>query len=216
MYQFYIDGTLLPVTPDQIQTKIKNQNKTVNLINDGEVSILKYPGLTEFEFDIMLPQQEYPFAVYEDGFHDATQYLNILESLKVEKRPFWFKVIRLQPGNDRLFDTEMLVSLEEYTIKENASDGMDLIVPVKLKQYRQYGTRRLLPDDPGQDNQSVSKDKKRISKKPVKSYTVKKGDNLWKICKKELGKGSLCWEVARKNKIKNPNLIYPGQIITLE
>lgn len=48
-----------------------------------------------------------------------------------------------------------------------------------------------------------------------KTYVVKKGDNLWNICKKELGDGSKFGELAKKNGISNPSLIYPGQVIKL-
>lgn len=40
-YSFYLDGVLLPIAPSKLQTKIKNQNKTINLINDGEVTRLE-------------------------------------------------------------------------------------------------------------------------------------------------------------------------------
>ena len=43
MYSFYLDNVLLPITPKQLQVKIKNQNKTVELINFGQVNILKTP-----------------------------------------------------------------------------------------------------------------------------------------------------------------------------
>ena len=46
-------------------------------------------------------------------------------------------------------------------------------------------------------------------------YVVKKGDNLWNIGKKELGDGSKFGELAKKNGISNPSLIYPGQVIKL-
>jgi len=36
MYQFYLDGELLPVAPEKLTVKIGNQNKTLTLIN-GEV-----------------------------------------------------------------------------------------------------------------------------------------------------------------------------------
>lgn len=47
------------------------------------------------------------------------------------------------------------------------------------------------------------------------SYTVVKGDCLWTICKKFYGDGSLAYKLATANGIKNPNLIYPGQVLTL-
>ena len=47
------------------------------------------------------------------------------------------------------------------------------------------------------------------------SYTVVKGDSLWAVCKKTYGDGSLAYKLATANNIKNPNLIYPGQVLTL-
>lgn len=43
--------------------------------------------------------------------------------------------------------------------------------------------------------------------------TVKKGDTLWGIAQRTLGSGARWREIyeANKSKIKNPNLIYPGQ-----
>ena len=42
-----------------------------------------------------------------------------------------------------------------------------------------------------------------------------KGDCLWTICKRFYGDGSLAYKLATANNIKNPNLIYPGQVLTL-
>ena len=46
-------------------------------------------------------------------------------------------------------------------------------------------------------------------------YVVKSGDNLWGISKRFYGRGDLCHIIAKENKIKKPNLIYPGQVIWL-
>ena len=61
-YHVYLKKCLLPVAPSKIQVKVNSQDKTVSLINDGEVSILKQPGLKDIEFEFMLPQLPYPFA----------------------------------------------------------------------------------------------------------------------------------------------------------
>ena len=48
-------------------------------------------------------------------------------------------------------------------------------------------------------------------------YTVQKGDSLWKIAQKTLGSGAK-WSAiyeANKDNIKNPSLIYPGQVFHL-
>lgn len=49
------------------------------------------------------------------------------------------------------------------------------------------------------------------------TYAVVKGDSLWKIAKAAYGKGSM-WKViyeANKDLIKNPNLIYIGQVLEI-
>lgn len=49
------------------------------------------------------------------------------------------------------------------------------------------------------------------------TYTVVSGDCLWNIAKKFYGSGAQYVKIynANKNIIKNPNLIYPGQVLTI-
>lgn len=50
-----------------------------------------------------------------------------------------------------------------------------------------------------------------------RKYTVKKGDCLWNIAKKYYGSGAQYTKIynANKDKIKNPNLIYVGQVFII-
>lgn len=57
--------------------------------------------------------------------------------------------------------------------------------------------------------------KEEPKKVPDKAYTVSKGDNLWNIAKKFCKKATDCWEIAKFNGIKNPDLIYPNQKINI-
>lgn len=137
-YQIYLDKILLPVTPEKIQIKHTNQNKTINLINDGEYSILKQKGLSEISFDALIPSVTYPFAVYKNGFITIDTYLKALDEL--ENKSFKLKIIRQKPKSS-LHGTEMLVSLESYTIKEDADYGFDTIVSISLKEYKECVTK---------------------------------------------------------------------------
>lgn len=49
------------------------------------------------------------------------------------------------------------------------------------------------------------------------TYTVVKGDCLWNIAKRFYGSGAQYTKIYNANKdiIKNPNLIYPGQVLTI-
>lgn len=50
-----------------------------------------------------------------------------------------------------------------------------------------------------------------------RTYTVKRGDTLWKIAKQFYGNGALYTKIydANTNKIANPNLIYVGQVFVI-
>lgn len=49
------------------------------------------------------------------------------------------------------------------------------------------------------------------------TYTVQSGDSLWKISERFYGNGARWKEIyeANKDKIENPNLIYPGQTFVI-
>ncbi|KAE9633711.1 LysM peptidoglycan-binding domain-containing protein [Defluviitalea raffinosedens] len=215
MYSFYMDGILLPVPPSQFTVKINNKNKTYDLINLGEINVLKMVGLTDIDFEVLLPGVKYPFAVYEGGFKEPSFYLAKFEQLKVNQKPFQFIVSRFSPAGEYLFDTNMQVGMESYTIKESAENGQDILVSIKLKQYKEYATKVLKIVKQNTAIAAAKVETQRLAKEPAKTYTVKAGDTLWAICKKQLGNGDKYKEIAALNGIKNPNLIYPGQVLKL-
>ena len=106
MYSFYLDNVLLPITPEKLQIKIKNQNKTVELINFGEANILKSPGLSEISFEFVVPMiNKYPFA---RDVQSADYYLSLMEKLKTDLKPFKFAVLRQIGNNKTQFSTARL------------------------------------------------------------------------------------------------------------
>lgn len=230
-YDFYLDGVQLPIPPPKLEIKVTNKNKTVDLINTGEVNILKKEGLSEISFEAEFTHNKLPF--YRGQFKDVQFFLSKLELLKTDCKPFQFIVSR-EMGGKVLFNTNMKVSLEEYNIVEDADNGSDTKVAIKLKQYRDYSTKKLVPATPEKTNYGrtphpVMKPKEfrpDSSNKPNgKTYTVKAGDSLWSICQKQLGNGSLYKKVYELNKSmmdkanKGKNLskytIYKGQVLKL-
>ncbi len=190
-YKVFIDDLLIP-TPGEIAVKVKNKNKTMTLINEGEVNILKSAGLTEFDFKYIDP-------------HGRT--VDKLTSLKEAKKPFFLKIVR-----PSVFDTEMLVSLEDFSFKDVDKHIRDQVVSVKFKQYRDYKTKTLTIID--ENTASVEKPREEESspkpKGELKTHIVKSGDTLWALAKKYYDDGSLYNKIAEANNIDKPNLINQG------
>lgn len=227
-YTFYLDEMKLPVTPSTLKTKIKNNNKTITLINEGEVNLLKSAGLTDVSFSFLIPAYAYHFAEEYQGIEN---YLNKLESLKTGQEPFQFIVYRESVGGTVLFKTDMTVSLEDYEIEETADNGNDLTINVNLKQYREFGTKKLKTKKKAGKTTVQAKSGNRAKKKStaVASYKVKSGDTLWSIAKKQLGSESK-WKTlyslnksviestAKKHGYRsssNGHWIFPGTVLKL-
>ena len=98
----------------------------------------------------------------------------------------------------------------EYTVKFVEAQEIT-ITAVKNKKSSKKTTKKA--------RKKSKKSKKQTSKsKPsTRTYTVKSGDCLWRIAQSMLGSGSRYNEIynMNKNKISNPNLIYPGQVLTI-
>lgn len=221
-YDVYLKNCLLPVTPEKIQTKINNNNKTVNLINEGEINILKQAGLTDIEFECEIPQVRHPYAVYKSGFKDAGYFFSIFEELKTSKKPFQFIVCRKTPAGKKLLNTNIKVSMEDYKITEDAKNGFDFKVQFKLKQWREYGTKTINITIVASKPTAAAGLSRETNNSPAptsaQSYTVVSGDCLWNIAKKFYGDGSKYTVIYDANKGViggNPNLIYPGQVLTI-
>lgn len=220
MYYFYLDKLLLPIAPEKLQLKIGNNNKTLTLINEGEINILKKAKLTDIEFDVLLPNVKYPFATYSGNFQNASYFLENIEKLKTSEKPFQFIVSRKMPSGKILFDTNIKVSLEDYTISEDVEEGFDVKVSIKLKQYKDYSTKTVQITIKQERPRPVvvqTPSRPATTAPTTRTYTVVRGDCLWNIAKKYYGNGSQYTRIynANRDKIKNPSLIYPGQVFVI-
>ena len=211
MYKCFLGGIELP-TPAKLTVKIKGQNQTMTLLNGTEINILKSPGLSQISLPLVLPML--------GGDKTPDCYLSLLEKLKTQKKPTRFVMTRAMPNGHILFDTNMKVSVEDYTITEDAKNGPDVSVNVSMKQFNDYGTRVLNVvklSDGSSSAESGENGREADNAPSAGTYTVKSGDCLWLIAKKFYGNGAKYTKIfdANRDKIKNPNRIFVGQVLTI-
>lgn len=211
-YTCYLGGALWP-TPEKLQVKIKGKNKTLVLLNEGEVNFLRAPGLTELTVPFDLPMLT--------GTQSPDYYMGLLERLKTNKETTQFMLVRVSPSGGMLFDTNIKVSVEDYNITEDGKKGLDVAVDVNLKQWRDYGTKTVTVEEPKAESTTptvtVEKERDASTAPTAKTYTVTAGDSLWAIAAKYYGNGADYNKIfnANTDKISNPNLIYVGQVLTI-
>lgn len=203
----------LPIAPSNLTISVNGRNESVDLMNEGEVNLLKSPGLTEISFTALIPQVgKYPFTTVNEPIDTYVHFLNdMLET----KKPFRFVVVRTA-GTKLLFDTNLKVSCEGYEMKESAENGFDVELDISLKQYRDFGTKTITLVTV-KTTKKTDKTTTTTTKTPVKTaaktetkrstkttwnrkYTIKKGDTLWALAKKYLGNGSKWKKIYDANK----------------
>lgn len=233
-YNFYFkDGSdvlTFPITPSELSIKVGSNNKVVTLISEGDINILKSPSLIEVEFEARFPMRKYPYSREVSNFQT---YYDKFKELKEDKRPFRFIVARTTPKGKRTWDTNLLMALEEFEISESADEGDDVLVTFSLKQYKEYGVKRMNVNDYGtsKPTATVTKEDRSTDNKTAttQTYTVKSGDCLWNIAKKYYGNGSKYTAIYNANKSaieadakkhgksssSNGHWIYPGLVLTI-
>lgn len=209
---FYLsDGKrrlLFPINPQQVTATTAARLITYESISLGQFSLPRGSIPTQFSWEGVLPgalrnsafvkswQDPKTLLGYLSGWRSSNQKLRLL--------------ITETPINHDVYITNL-----EHTWLGGHGDAQYNITLVE--------SRSLLVTEGGQKNTaSSSKSTNGTSARPVppspKTYTVKQGDNLWGIAKKNLGSGSRHAEIYNLNKKiigSDPSKIKPGQVLRL-
>lgn len=197
---------MLPVLPETISWRCGSYNESVKISGLGEITVMQNRPAYVFSFSSFFPQ--YKFSdISSGGFTQPSVFCQRILAWKNSDKPVHFMVVGA--------NINMFCTIEEFDMSENGGDVGTIHYSIKLKEYREAVVRQVKIKDGGA---FVSDADKRVDNTVVpETYTVVKGDCLWNIAKKYLGSGSKWREIynLNKDKIKNANLIYPGQVLKM-
>lgn len=196
----------LPVAPAEFNLSESVNIENENINNLGEVGLYGGNNLQKIELASFFPKKYHPYCQYKN-IKKPYDCVNFINQSKEKGEP-----VRLLITGSNI-NKEFLIESFEYGEKDGTGDVYFTINFVEYKIIKIPKVKK------SSSSSSPSKKPSRPSKKPSKNkkYTVKKGDCLWNIAKKFYGKGSLYKKIynANKSKIKNPNRIYPGQVLII-
>ena len=131
MYHYFIGDMELPLAPEKYTLRLPPANQTVRLADGRELNLLRPLGLREISFELLLPY----FA--ECPVQRPIYYLNRLAEWAESGEPRRLIIYRSLPSGEEIFNTSLLVSLEEYQVLEAADLGFDVRVSLRLKEYQE-------------------------------------------------------------------------------
>ena len=207
----------LPVNPEEIETSSAQAIEKYEILKLGQIAIPTHLELKEYNFEAEFPHNPLHYVETSGDFRDSDFYLRLFEQWRQKKEP-----VRFIASNGIGDDINTLVLIEELTITERAGEEGDKYISFRLLEYREFGKKAVVVTTPTPAGTVIAVAKKEepapaVNPKSNGTHVVQSGDTLWAIAKKYYGNGNQYPKIvnANKDKIKNPNLIYPGQKLVI-
>lgn len=205
----------LPVNPEEIETSSAQTIEKYEMLKLGQIAIPTHMELKEYSFETEFPHRPLHYVETSGDFRDPDFYLKLFEQWRQEKAP-----VRFIASNGIGDDINTLVLIEELTVIEKAGEEGDKYVSFQLLEYREFGKKMVVVITDESVPTAVAKKEEpapSVNPKSNGTHIVQPGDTLWAIAKKYYGNGNQYPRIvnANKDKIKNPNLIFPGQQLVI-
>ena len=202
----------LPVNPEEIKRSRTLNVETYQVLKAGEVSIPSYCSLEEFSFDAEFPSTEYHYMEPE-ARADADFYEKMFRKAQKTKTP-----IRFIASNGITDDISVMVLVKGVEAIERAGEEGDKYLAFTLLEYKTATKRYVAVQTAAAVVKQEEAPAAQVSPAVTenKTHTVKSGDTLWALAKRYYSDGNQYPKLAAANpSIKNPNLIYVGQVLTI-
>lgn len=196
-----------PVLPEKIDISKGLANTSVTVQKLGEVVIMQDPKAIKISFSSFFPATPFPGVQFKE-LTPPTEIKDKITIWQKSGKPVHFIVTGTS--------INLFCIIESFNYYEQGGDIGSLHYSLTLKEYREVTARQVTIE---KQKATVENTETRVDNSvQPQTYTVKSGDCLWNIAKKYYGDGSKYKTIYEANKGViggNPNLIYPGQVLTI-
>ena len=191
-----------PILPAEIIVENSAIINTVNIVNKGQVPIFGGVNLANIHISSFFPSQEYTFCKYT-GFPEPYECVKIMEDWRKKGQDIRFIVTGT--------DINIPVMIESFSYGEVAG-SRDVEYTLNLKEHKSIYINPLPTTETPIINNPVLV-RPPTPPPPPKTHKVVKGDCLWDLAQKYIGKGSRYPEIKQANwdtypSLKKNNIIY--------
>ncbi|MEK4479566.1 LysM peptidoglycan-binding domain-containing protein [Paenibacillus sp. FSL R5-0876] len=200
----------IPVLPEEIEIGGEGDGETYDITDLGEINVIKAAKLKEISFSSFFPAiavgGTVPSYVSSKNWGQPADYIQLIETWMNKRKPIRF--IFTSTG----LKINIAASIEEFNYKEVAGSPGDFEYEISLKEYVFYAAKKVtLKTNTTPAGTTTTTTKKEPAKRAdertkSKTVTIKSGDTLMKIAKRELGDGSRWKEIQKLNGLTDAQL----------
>lgn len=199
----------IPVLPDKVEISYPEKNDKVYVYGVGEITIKKNPGAFAMKFSSFFPAHKCQGSISNPSKPSkCADFMIAVMNLPTCAR-FIYK------NGAHSYNFNCTIKYDEY---EQGGDPGTIYYSVTITEYKTTQIRKITVKSAVKKAKVSAPSGRPSTITPSKTYTVVRGDCLWNIAKKFYGNGSQYTKIYNANKSViggNPNLIYPGQVLTI-
>ncbi|WP_107838970.1 LysM peptidoglycan-binding domain-containing protein [Metasolibacillus meyeri] len=202
------EGFRIPVNPPELTYKLEADGEEFQVAKLGMVDVSKPMKLREFSFASFFPASETHYA--ETQFIEPKKYIEQVEKWMAEETVIRFVYV----GGS--FAINEQVKIKSFEPKQQFGTA-DVDYTISFKKHVPFGFKKMeivkkpvaavKSTDKKSAEKVVKKQASRESPKPVpQTYSLVRGDSLWKIAQKYTGNGANYKALQTLNGIKDSDL----------
>lgn len=200
------DSIILPVNPAEFVVSSGGTSfSDSQVIKGGERTIIGNSMLQSVSFSSFFPRDYDSSYCIDKNIPKPWEAVKKINEWRASGSPV--KILITET------DINMYATIRKFDYREKGGEPGDIYYDIEFKEYKFITIREIMKVAVALSEQSDRPETAAVSN----TYTVVKGDCLWNIAKKFYGSGAEYMKIFNANTppIKNPNLIYPGQVLTI-